>query len=238
VPMGAVSGHPELFTICARDPRERRHAVEAVLETARFAVAMEARVVVLHAGRAPIQRAARKLATLAEAGLRQDPRYQRQLGRVLDARDRRVPKELSALHASLDELVPAFEALGITLALENLPSWDAVPTESEMTRLAEEYPSPAFGYWHDLGHGQVRENLGLIHHESVAHRLAGLMAGMHVHDALPPTNDHLMPPHGAIRFEAFKDIAQRDIPAVLEPAPGTPAETVREAVDFLRRVWA
>jgi hypothetical protein len=47
-----------------------------------------------------------------------------------------------------------------------------------------------------------------------------------------------MPPHGAIRFEQFRDLAARPIPAVLEPAPGTPPETVREAVDFLRKVWA
>lgn len=238
VPMGMVSGHPEIFTICDRRSRARARAVEAVLETARFAVSMEARVIVLHAGRVPIHRAVRKLTALAEAGRQAEPRYARQLTRMQDARDRRAAKPFEALRASLAELVPALESLGVTLALENLPSWDAMPTESEMVRLLDEFPSPSLGYWHDIGHGQVRENLGLIHHEAVAHRLAGRLAGLHVHDVQPPTHDHLMPPRGKVRFEKFRDLARQDVPSVIEPAPGTPPEAVREAVDFLRAVWA
>ncbi len=195
-------------------------------------------VVVLHAGRVPVQRAMRKLTDLAEAGRRQDPRYAHQLERLLELRDRRAPKVLDRLRVSLHELLPTFESLGLVLALENLPSWDAVPTEAEIVDLCEEFPVGTLRYWHDLGHGQVRENLGFIHHEAVAHRMAGLMAGMHVHDVQFPTRDHLMPPHGAIRFERFRELAARKIPLVLEPAPGTPPEAVREAVDFLRSIWA
>jgi sugar phosphate isomerase/epimerase len=107
-----------------------------------------------------------------------------------------------------------------------------------MTQLCDEFPTAALGYWHDIGHGQIRENLGLIHQESVARRLSSRLAGMHVHDVLGFTDDHLMPPNGSIKFERFRALAALDIPAVLEPAPGTPLEAVREAVDFLRTVWA
>lgn len=239
VPMGASTGSPELFSVSDPSPRGRRRAIEAVLETARFAAGMGARVVVLHGGRVPIARPMRKLVRLAESGKRSDPRYERQLGRVLDARDRRAPKVFDRLRESLRELLPAFESLGLTLALENLPTWDATPNEPEMTQLLDEFPGSALGYWHDLGHGQVRENLGLIHHESVAHRLSARLAGLHVHDAVGFSDDHRMPgTGGGIRFERFRALAALDVPAVLEPAPGTPLECVRDAVDFLRGVWA
>lgn len=238
VPMGATSGGPELFTICHRSPRERRRAIEAVMATARFAAEMGAKVVVLHGGRVPIARHVRKLTALAVAGRRLEPRYTRQLERLFAARDRRAPKVFALLRESLRELLPAFEALGLTLALENLPTWDATPNEPEMHQLCEEFPSTALGYWHDIGHGQVRENLGLIHHASVARRLASRLAGMHVHDATGFTDEHLMPPRGKVQFGNFRELAELAIPAVLEPAPGTPIDEVREAVDFLRHVWA
>lgn len=238
VPMGAPSGHPELFSICDRFPAFRRRAGAELLKTARFAASVGAKTVVLHAGRAPVHRAMRALAALAEAGRRADPRYARRLARLLDLRDRRAPPVFKRLRQALQTLLPAFEDLGITLALENLPTWDAVPNEVEMTQLLQEFPTPALAYWHDLGHGQVRENLGFIHHASIAARLASRTAGCHVHDVHFPTQDHLMPPHGDLRFDRFRDLASRSMPAVLEPAPGTPPEMVREAVDFLRQVWA
>ncbi len=238
VPMGAVSGNPEIFTICHRDDRQRRRACEAVLATARVAAEMEAGFVVLHAGRVPVQRAARKLAALAAAGRQDEPRYERQLERLLSQRDRRCDKVLDRLRQSLELLLPAFESLGLVLALENLPSWDALPNEAEATRLLAEFPTRHLACWHDFGHAQVRHNLGLIHHESTLRRLLDHVAGFHVQDTVGVEDAHLVPPRGTIDFERFRDLAALDRPAVLEPAPGTPAEQVREAVDFLRRLWA
>ncbi len=238
VPMGAVSGNPELFSICHADARHRRRACEAVLQTARFAAQMEAGVVVLHAGRVPIRRAVRKLADLASAGRRHEPRYARQLDRVLALRDRRCDKVLDRLRHALETLLPAFESLNLVLALENLPSWDALPHEAEAAQLMVEFPTPHLACWHDFGHAQVRHNLGLIHHESTLRRLLENVAGFHVQDTVGFEDAHLVPPRGSIDFERFRDLAPLDRPAVLEPAPGTPLEEVRQAVDFLRRLWA
>ena len=260
VPMGATEGHPEIFSLCATDARERRHGVEAVLDTARFAAETGASAVVLHAGRVPelvhaakdfekrlsvpppapglLSRLLRRPPPAPPAGaVPSSPAIDRLREKLVEQRTAKAGRYLDALRAALDELLPAFEDLGLKLGLENLPTYDAIPTEPEMFQLLQEFDSPAFGYWHDLGHGQVRANLGFIHHASVARRLAPHMVGMHVHDVMPPAGDHLMPPRGKTNFRALAFLADLPIPAVLEPAPDTPEEDLRTAIDYLRDVW-
>lgn len=263
LPMGATEGHPELFSICLREERERKRAVEAVLNSARFAAEVGAKALVLHAGRVPeLVHAAKDLEKLActppvprpsggflsrlfrhthpaAEGDRGNPppAFVKLRDKLIEQRSAKAAKYLDALRTSLDEILPTMEELGLRLGLENLPTYDAIPTEPEMFQLLQEFDSPALGYWHDLGHGQVRANLGFIHHVSVARRLAPHMVGMHIHDVIPPATDHVMPPLGKTNFPALSFLGKLDIPAVLEPAPDTPAEDIRAAIAFLRDVW-
>ena len=165
------------------------------------------------------------------------PDFLRRREKLYYLRDRKVPRFLDALRASLDDLLPEFESLNLKLGLENLPTFDAIPTEPEMMQLLAEFDSSALGYWHDLGHGQVRANLGYIHHASVTRRLAPHIVGMHLHDVVPPAGDHVMPPLGKTDFRALAFLAELAVPAVFEPAPGTPAEQIRDAIAYMRDVW-
>lgn len=261
VPMGAESGHPEIFTICERDERGRARAIDAVLDSARFAAEVGARAVVLHAGRVtPVVHEAKALENIASRPPAAPGLFARLFGKrapspapdapwvfpetaaklrekLYDRRAAKAQPFLDALRASLDKLVPSFEELGVRLGLENLPTYDAIPNEPEMTQLLGDYDSPFLGYWHDLGHGQVRANLGYIHHSSVVKRLSPRLVGMHIHDVIPPAGDHVMPPRGKTNFASLAFLADLDVPAVLEPAPGTPVEDIREGISFLRKTW-
>jgi sugar phosphate isomerase/epimerase len=138
----------------------------------------------------------------------------------------------------LEELLPLLEELHVVLALENLPSWEALLTEVEFERLFDRMDSPFIRHWHDIGHGRIRENLGLTHTERWLERLAPYLAGFHVHDVAPPARDHLMPPLGEIDFSLYRPYALRDdVLTVLEPAPGTPADRIRDGVALLERAW-
>jgi sugar phosphate isomerase/epimerase len=238
VPMGAFEGHPEIFSICNPSQRDRHRAIEAVLESARLAAEMEAHAVVLHAGRVPVRRHWVKLHGLAKAGRRHSPAYERVMARLMKARDRHAPKVLALLRESLAELLPHFERLGVKLGLENLPSWDAAPNESEMQQLCNEFAGSALGYWHDFGHAQVRENMGFIQQAGVVRRIAPRLVGVHIQDIVDFADEHLMPPHGSVNFQSFKGLIPSGTPLVLEPAVGTPAAHLRDAVDFLRSIWA
>ena len=238
-PMGFMTRGPEPYSLCDPHPRARERAVAALRDTADFAASVDAGVVVVHAGRvAQAARPQRRLADTARKGLFGEPKYERRLQKLLDVRDRKAAPYLDALRESLDELLPVFEERGLRLALENLPTMDAVPNEPEMSALLAEYDTPTLRYWHDLGHGQIREKFGFIHHEGLVKRVAKSIGGVHVHGAPGVDDEHLMPPLGAVRYPKFAFLAELGVPLVLEPAPGTPPEQVKGAAAYLREIWA
>jgi sugar phosphate isomerase/epimerase len=237
VPVGAPQGHPELFQLASRESREQEAAVRHTLHTIALAGELGARAVVVHAGNVVMRRLTGKLLDMLGSGGRYTPRYERTRMKLLARRARAVPKHLDALSRALEALLPSAEDAGVRLALENLPSWESIPTESELAVLFDRFPSPAFAGWHDIGHARVRENLGLISARNWLERLAPRIAGFHVHDVRAPAHDHLMPPLGEIDFAPFRPFVRSGTVAVLEPAPATPEADIRAAVDTLQAVW-
>jgi hypothetical protein len=53
----------------------------------------------------------------------------------------------------------------IRLGIEGRRGYEEIPSERELPTLLDEFNSPQVGYWHDIGHIQIKENLGFINHE-------------------------------------------------------------------------
>jgi len=237
VPVGAPYGHPELFLLGSLAPRIRNSAILHTVRTIEFAAEMGATCVVVHGGRVKIGSLTQKLIRLAQNGKQFDMKYEKLKQKVLLKRDRKAPKYVDALCSSLEELLPRLEKHNVCLALENLPSWEAVPTEMEMEEIGRRIDSPLIGYWHDIGHGRVRENLGFVHCARWLERLRGRLVGMHIHDVMAPAEDHLMPPSGTVDFADFKGFVKEDMPLVFEPTPGTPAEDIVDGLRIVKDAW-
>jgi sugar phosphate isomerase/epimerase len=107
-----------------------------------------------------------------------------------------------------------------------------------MESIIQHFDSPHIGYWHDMGHGQVRENVGLTNHLNWLERLSPHLVGMHVHDVVPPAGDHVMPPKGEIDFKLFRSYTRKNIPLVMEPSPHISKEDVKHGFDLLNKIWA
>jgi sugar phosphate isomerase/epimerase len=238
VPVGAPQGHPELFSLSSLDNRERESAVRHTSRTIEFAAEVGAQAIVAHMGNVRTRKRTRNLIALSEEGKQHTAKYEKLKVKLLLERSKKVPPYLDRLRQSIEELLPLLENAGIPLGMENLPSWEAIPTENEMEVILTEFNSPWIRYWHDMGHGQVRHNLGLISHQRWADKLAPFLVGMHLHDARPPAGDHLMPPHGNIHFSDFRNAANHAKLWVLEPCPGTPAEYVVAGREHLQSVWS
>jgi sugar phosphate isomerase/epimerase len=238
VPPGAGRGHPELYSPSSLDERERASAVLHTTRTAEFCAEMGARHVVMHGGYARTRATTQHLIAMAAEGRGNSPAFDKARLKLQMQREKQADRFLAQLRRSIEELLPAFERLGMTLAIENLPSWEAVPSETEMARLLEDFSSARLAYWHDTGHGQIRQNLGFSAHYHWFDRLCPRLAGMHVHDVVPPASDHLMPPAGEVDFGRFAAAARSGVPLVLEPAPGTPPQQIRDALRFLQTLWS
>lgn len=237
VPIGAPHGHPELFLFSSPDVRVRERAVSQTLETAAFAARMGAKVVVVHAGRVEMPSITRKLIDLAEQGRMDDRKYEKLKMKLLTKRDKKSVRHKEHLYASLEAILPALDSLGVTIALEILPSWEAMPSEAEMFDIANHFNSPRLGFWYDVGHGKIRDNLGMVASLRWLDRLQNYLAGMHLHDVIFPAGDHVMPPHGDMDFSLLRPYVRPELPLVLEPAVGTPAEDVAVALEHFSEAF-
>jgi sugar phosphate isomerase/epimerase len=237
VPMGATRGHPEIWTLAARDDRERESAIHHTLRTIRFAAEIGARVVVTHSGNVEMPMISTQLFDLCIAQQQFSPRYEKLRLKLQEQRDRKAPRQFELLLKSLERLLPVLEETGVLLGIENLPTWEAFPTEVEFEQIVARFGAKHIRYWHDIGHGQIRQNIGFINHERWLERLTPYLAGMHVHDVAPPATDHVMPPRGHIDFSRFQRFAVSDMVRVIEPSSRTPAAEVAEGLAYLQKTW-
>lgn len=237
VPPGVPHGHPELFELASPEIDIRKSAIRYTLSTVDFAANLGAKFVVVHVGRVNTRITTRRLISMWEGGKYHSPRYERLRTKLIIQREKKAKKRIDAFCQTLDEMLPQLERTGVALAIEVLPSWEAVPTEPEMLTILREFNSPFIRYWHDTGHAQTRENLGFIGHRVWFEKLLPWLAGMHIHDIRCPAFDHLMPPMGELDFSTFNLRGIKEVVRVLEPAPGTPVEIVKEAHQFLEKTW-
>jgi sugar phosphate isomerase/epimerase len=245
VPLSAPHGYPELYLLASTDDDERAMATILLKRTLEFASSMGARAMVLHAGRFRLKAWFKSYTTgtLVEAledaeGDRAKPEFQKVMTKVLSARTQQVTKAFDAFCLSLDTLLPAFEKAKIKLCLENLPSVETFPDAREMAMLKERFTTSALGYWHDMGHGQIRDFLGLENNLETAQSLLAITGGIHIHDAKPRMDDHLLPGKGTIDWSAFSFYGSADLFRVFEPAPDTGPVALSSALRDLRKLWA
>ena len=244
VPIGAPHGYPELYLLASLDEDERVMARIMIEKTLNFAAEMGAKAVVLHAGRIFLRTLLSNLNTytLADAigaeGGNDGEHYIKLLGKAVKRRQSRVQKYFDGFCLSLDTLLPQFEELGVTLSLENLPSIEAFPDMPEMMMLKERFNTPALAYWHDIGHGQVREFFGWERHVEVVETLLPVTRGIHIHDAQPLFDDHLPPGTGGVEFDLLKGYADDRIIKVFEPARDVSPVELERSLNFIRSAWS
>jgi sugar phosphate isomerase/epimerase len=239
VPMGAMRGHPELWTFADLDQRMHELAVQHTLRTMQFASNIGAKIVVIHCGYVQQRKTStRDLMDLISMNQLNSPRYEKQFMKFIKERDKRVDRHLDQVVKALEYLLPHAESLNIALGLENLPTLEAVPNEGEMEFLLQRFQHPKLKYWHDLGHGQIRENLGAINHMRWLERLTPSLGGLHIHDVAGKLQDHVMPPDGDLGLARFRPWSEMDIPLVIEPSPRATFEELQSCVAWLKHWWA
>jgi sugar phosphate isomerase/epimerase len=85
-------------------------------------------------------------------------------------------------------------------------------------------PSPA-GYWHDTGHADLKEKVGLISHKGQLEANAGRLLGFHLHD-VKDDHDHQAIGTGGIDFEMVRTFFKPEHLFVIELSPRVDAAGV------------
>src|ERR1700690_1115375 len=237
LPMGVTHAAPNLYEFSAEKDYERDLAIRYPLKTFDFAGLVQAPAVVLHLGSMELKDYTGRLCDLLERDRTPTPRFQKLRAEAIAKREVTKGKYVAHTNETLRKLLPEAEKRGLKLGCENRQALEEIPLESDFVSFFREFPSPNVVYWHDVGHAQIKENLGLIRHVAHLESLASRLLGFHVHDVQFPDRDHAAPGTGMFNYPALKPFLKPEHIKVFELSPALPVEAVRRGIAHLKLIW-
>lgn len=231
MPLEIPVDNPDCYEFTSHRPQERERALKLTRQTMETASEFGARFVVLHLGRIQSLRGmtAGLLSRLRSDGVADRNYCRRKLGEVR-RRERAAGTSLKRVTAALEPLVEEAARRNLALVVENRSDFEAFPTERELLELLRHFDTPHLRYWHDFGHAQMRESLGLLDHAQWISDVAHYVAGAHLQDAAWPDEDHLVPFEGEIPFDRLVPLLPSSLPYVLELSRGSTPEAIKSSV--------
>jgi sugar phosphate isomerase/epimerase len=223
----------DFFMLTSLDKAERNHAVQWSEKTISHAAEVGAKAVVLHCGRVAMDREIDRLYQFFKSNQIRSKASQDFIAKKLSERDRRKPKHLDNLLSSLDRLSRVADKFGIILGLENRFYYDELPTLADFETIFRRFKGAPLGYWHDIGHAFVNENLTTIPRNALLDTYGDHLIGVHLHDAIG-IEDHIAPGTGEIDFKGLKSYLKPETIKVLELKPHVTECEVTGGIRFIR----
>jgi sugar phosphate isomerase/epimerase len=196
---------------------------------------VSAKAIVLHMGEVPIDLSLQdRLYKLHDESYAQTKEYSQAKEELVYQRISQAPPYLDAARKSLQELSEYSRQKGIMLGLETRFHLNEIPNMDEMTELLNEVPESLVGYWHDVGHAEVQQQLGFSLHEEWLSRFKDRMVGIHIHDILG-ISDHHAPGKGDMNWEMVAKYLPPGIVKVCEIGEWNDEEQMQRVVKFLQK---
>lgn len=237
LPIGVNGAAPNLYQFSSENPRERDLALKHTLKTLEFAQRVHAQAVVLHLGSIDMKDPTDKCLEMVGRGERESPKYDRLLMEFVEKREARKEPFMERMTAMLRTIAADAAARGLRLGAEIREGLTELPIETDFQFLLRDVGNPAVGYWHDTGHAQIKENLGLIRHAMHLESLRERLIGFHIHDVQPPGRDHCAPGTGMIDYRALQPFVRPEHIKVFELSPTAEFEDIRRGVAMIRELW-
>jgi sugar phosphate isomerase/epimerase len=193
------------LNVASLDEDERKEAVRHYQRTIDWAERAGARYVVCHMGGIDVEMFDEefRLRRLYDSGVH-DGAETDELR--LSAKERRAREILPWFEQSLNsllELVEYAEPKGVVLGLENRYHFHEVPSVDETAEMLRHVAPGTAGYWHDVGHAEVLDRIGLGDKHRWLRELEGRTIGMHLHD-VKGIGDHQAPGQGDADWDYIK----------------------------------
>ncbi|HET7534985.1 MAG TPA: TIM barrel protein [Candidatus Didemnitutus sp.] len=242
LPTGVQHAAPNLYMPTATDSRERDQWLRHSKRTMDFAQQVRAKRVVMHLGRVeffwfnPAKKIERYLAQEPAAGRENDAAYQKLLTAGLAKMNERKVAAMERIRTGLAGLFPYATEKGVALGLENREAFDELPLDADFAGLLAGMANAPVGYWHDTGHAQIKENMGLLKHCDHLVQNASRAIGFHLHDVSAEGRDHQPVGSGKIDFEMISEFWRPEHALVIELGPRVSRDEVlrsKERIDAL-----
>ncbi|MGR3293163.1 MAG: sugar phosphate isomerase/epimerase family protein, partial [Candidatus Scalindua sp.] len=235
VPDILETGGADVFHFSSEDREERSLAVKYAVKTIQIASELGARAVVLHLGMVQMDTVSNELFSLYDTGKMGSSEHKSKLEEIRKLRDRKKGKTLDMMLLSMDEIQKAAERHDVDVGIENRYYFRECPSFDEMGVIFEKFGGGRIGYWHDVGHAKVQENLGIVGTKELLDAYGKLLIGVHFHD-VNGYSDHHVPGIGEVDFDLLKKYLKKDTIKILEIHPRETEKDLMDGVDFLKNM--
>ena len=227
---------PDYFPMSSLDERERSLCVKYTKRTIDAAARLNAGAVVLNCGRVNMRDLFRELLRMYNEGGRESSDFAGLRAELVRARAELAAPYLANVLRSLDELNRYAEKRKVSLGVETRYYYTEIPTMEEVGTILGNFRGGRIFYWHDAGHAQVMENLGIVTQEDFLGRYKDSLLGLHLHD-VRGSSDHRPPGEAELDFTRITPFLNSGVRKVLEIHYPAGPDEVRKSRDFLERVF-
>lgn len=234
LPVEVLTASPDCYQFSAATKAERDRAVKQTFQTIDFAQRLGAPCVVLHCGSVRMNPITDELIALAERGQLLSRHYVRKKVNAVKRREDRATEHLARVRECLRPIATYAGERNVRLGIEARRGYEEIPSERELPQLLDEINSPHVGYWHDIGHIQIKENLGFLNHVEWLNTIAPRAFGCHMQDVKWPAHDHQAPFLGSIKnLEPLTRMLPAGCQIVWELSPGRSTDEIARS----RALW-
>ena len=234
LPTGVVHAAPNIFEPSAREHREHDQWLRHTKRSIDFAAQVKSRVLVCHLGSVsffwfnPARNVRRYLHEHPDAGRTPDDQaYQTLLGKSLVKLRKRMGPFWEQTQASVREMFDYAKQKGVKLGFENREKFEELPLDADyFDFLAGLPPDAPVGYWHDTGHADIKEGMGLLQHREHLTKMAPRLIGWHLHDVNAGGDDHQGIGTGHIDFKMVSSFWRPEHLLTIELGPRATVEDV------------
>ena len=230
--IGSKKASPDYYSLSSCDEEERKRAVTVAKTTIDYAAEFGARAVVLHAGRVDVKDRTRELAALVS----ENKDFMRTKEQMITERQKKAAPYLESVIKSLEEIVSYGRKMKVSIGVENRYYYREIPILTEFETIFKHFNPGEIFYWHDVGHAEVFDRLGVCRHKALLDNFGDRLLGIHLHDIIGAVNDHRAPGHGTFNFAIVKPYIKPETIKVLEVHQPITTDDVRYGVLYLQKV--